>query len=191
MAPTLQVTGDEEADQLLVDDPFALVVGMLLDQQVKMEQAFGAPKRLAERLGGLDPAAIAAMDPDALDAAFRNRPALHRFPSAFAKRTQELARHLVEHHGGDAAALWTGVASGDELLARVRALPGFGDEKSRIFVALLGKRFGVRPPGWEAASAPFSDEVKRSVADIDSATALEEVRRYKQARKAEGKGKAD
>ncbi|MBW3580762.1 MAG: Fe-S cluster assembly protein HesB [Actinobacteria bacterium] len=186
------ITGDAEADGLLAREPLALVLGMMLDQQVPMEWAFASPARLAQRLGGrLDAAEIAAMDPAELEAAFKERPALHRFPASMAKRAQELCRALVDHYEGRAERVWADVATGAELLARVRSLPGFGDEKARIFVALLAKRQGVRPPGWEEASAPFSDDLRRSVADADSTAALEEVRAFKKARKAVGKGKAD
>ncbi len=186
------ITGEAEADGLLAREPLALVLGMMLDQQVPMEWAFASPARLAQRLGGrLDAAEIAAMDPAELEAAFKERPALHRFPGSMAKRAQELCRALVDHYDGRAERVWSDVATGAELLARVRSLPGFGDEKARIFVALLAKRRGVRPPGWEEASAPFSDDLRRSVADADSPAALEEVRAFKKARKAIGKGKAD
>jgi uncharacterized HhH-GPD family protein len=190
--PTLPVTGDPEADKLLVEDPLALVIGMLLDQQVPMEWAFIGPFRLKAKLGGrLDAAEIAALDPAELEAMFKGPPALHRYPGSMAKRTQALCQHLVEHHGGDAAAVWEGVDDGRELLKRVQALPGFGADKSRIFTALLAKRFDVRPLGWEEATAPFSDDQPRSVADIDSAETLQRVRSWKKARKAEGKTKSD
>jgi uncharacterized HhH-GPD family protein len=192
MRGDLAVTGNPESDQLLNRDPLALLIGMLLDQQVPMEWAFRAPHRLRERLGGrLDAATIASTDPDELLAAFKGPPALHRFPGSMAKRTQEMSRHLVERYDGDASALWRDAATGDELLARLRALPGFGEEKARIFTALLAKRFGVRPEGWEAAAGPFADATPRSVADIDSAESLERVRTWKRAQKAKGKSKAD
>ena len=196
MATTeIPVTGDPEADRLLVENPLALLIGMLLDQQVSMEWAFRGPYTLSERLGGLDAAAIAAMDPDDLEAAFREKPALHRYPASMAKRTHALCRVLVDEYDCDATKVWTrataGDETGDELLARLRALPGFGEEKSKIFLALLAKRFGVTPPGWEAAARPFSDTTMRSVADIDSSEALAEVRRWKKAQKTKGKGKAD
>ncbi|MGH9183179.1 MAG: HhH-GPD-type base excision DNA repair protein [Acidimicrobiales bacterium] len=184
------ITGDPDADDLLAQDPLALLIGMLLDQQVPMEWAFGAPAKLARRLGGrLDAGQIAVMDPDDLEAVFRERPALHRYPGSMARRTHELCRHLVEAHGGRGEAVWEGVATGAELLGRVRALPGYGDEKARIFVAVLGKRRGVRPQGWEEAAAPFSDERHRSVADVTSPEALERVRAFKRAKKAAGLGK--
>jgi uncharacterized HhH-GPD family protein len=191
-ASTFYMTGDPEADGLLGSEPLALLIGMLLDQQVPMEWAFGAPARLKERLGGtLDATAIAAMDPDELLAAFKGPPALHRFPGSMGKRTQALCSALVEEYGGRAEAVWEGAPSGSELLRRLKALPGFGDEKARIFLAVLGKRLAVRPPGWEEAAAPFSDERRRSVADATSPEALEEVRAFKRERKAAGKGKAD
>jgi uncharacterized HhH-GPD family protein len=190
--PTLPVTGDPEADKLLADDPLALMIGMLLDQQVPMEWAFSGPMRLREKLGGrLDAAEIADLDPAALEANFRGPPALHRYPGSMAKRTQALCQYLVENYGGDAAAVWAGVDDGSELLRRVRALPGFGADKSKIFTALLAKRFDVRPPGWEQATAPFSDDQPRSVADVDSAESLQRVRSWKKAMKAQGKTKAD
>jgi uncharacterized HhH-GPD family protein len=191
-APTFFMTGNPEADDLLGSEPLALLIGMLLDQQVPMEWAFGAPARLKERLGGtLDATAIAAMDPDDLLAAFKGPPALHRFPGSMGTRTQALCAALVEGYGGRAEAVWEGASSGADLLRRLKALPGFGDEKARIFLAVLGKRLGVQPPGWEEAAAPFSDDRRRSVADAVSPEALEEVRAFKRERKAAGKGKAD
>ncbi|MGV3758178.1 MAG: HhH-GPD-type base excision DNA repair protein [Actinomycetota bacterium] len=188
--PVLPVTGDADADDLLVQDPLARLIGMLLDQQVPMEWAFSSPLKLRERLGGrLDAAAIAAMPLEELEAAFKGPPALHRYPGSMAARTQQLCQHLVDHHDGDAEAIWRDVADGRELLRRLLDLPGFGKEKARIFLALLAKRFDVRPDGWEEAAAPFSDEQRRSVADIDSAEALAEVRAFKKMKKAEGKGK--
>ena len=190
--PALPVTGDPEADKLLVDDPLALTIGMLLDQQVPMEWAFSGPLRLRDKLGGrLDAGEIAALDPATLEAMFKGPPALHRYPGSMAKRTQALCQYLVDNYGGDAAGVWTGVGDGAELLRRVRALPGFGADKSKIFTAMLAKRFGVRPPGWEQAAAPFSDDQPRSVADIDSPETLQRVRSWKKAMKAQGKTKFD
>lgn len=187
---TLPVTGDPAADRLLVTDPLALLIGMLLDQQVSMEWAFRGPHTLAERLGGsLDAAAIAAMDPDELDAVFRAKPALHRYPGSMAKRTQELCRFLVERYDGDAARVWKGVRDPAELLRRLRELPGYGEEKAKILLAVLGKRLGRAPKGWEEVAAPFGDGTPRSVADVDSPEALARVRAFKQAMKAQGKGK--
>ena len=189
---TLPVTGDLEADKLLERDPFALLVGMLLDQQVPMEWAFRGPATLRERLGGrFDPATIAAMSADDVEAVFRAKPALHLYPGSMAKRTHALATHIVETYGGDAAAIWTTTTDPAELFRRVRALPGFGDDKAKIFLAVLGKRFGVAPKGWKAFAKPFSDSMPRSVADIDSPDALQRVRAFKQEQKAKGKGKAD
>ena len=177
----LHFTPDPEANRLLAREPLAAMIGMLLDQQVTMEWAFGAPLLLKQRLGvdRLDANAIAAMDPAALEEVFRAKPALHRYPASMAKRTYDLCRYLVEHHGGRADGVWAGVASGEELLARVQALPGFGKDKSRIFVGLLGKRLGVQPPGWEAAAADWA-----SIADVDSFERVAEIRAQKRAAKA-------
>src|SRR5947199_7615283 len=150
---TLPLTGDSKADQLLQEDPLALLIGMLLDQQVPMEKAFRGPYDLKERLEGrLDAAEIAAMDGEDLAAAFRGPPALHRYPGSMAGRTQELCRVLVERFDGRAEALWADVPDGRTLLRRVAELPGFGAQKSKIFVGLLGKQYGVTPPGWRAAA---------------------------------------
>jgi uncharacterized HhH-GPD family protein len=181
---TFPITGDETADALLARDPLALLIGMLLDQQVPMEWAFRGPATLAERLGGLDAARIAAMSPDSLEVVFREKPALHRYPSSMAKRTHALCVHVVEHYGGDAAKLWSGVEDPDELLARLRALPGYGDDKAKIMLAILAKRFGRAPLGWERVAAPFSDDHPRSAADVDSPDALLRVREWKRAQKA-------
>ncbi|MGI8796494.1 MAG: HhH-GPD-type base excision DNA repair protein [Acidimicrobiia bacterium] len=190
----IPVTGDPDADRLLVDDPLALLIGMLLDQQVPMEWAFRGPFTLRERLGvtgRLDAQAIAAMAPDELEALFLTKPALHRYPASMAKRTHDLCRHLVDEYGGDAAAVWRDASSGEELYQRLRALPGYGDEKAKIFLAILGKRLSVAPPGWEQAAAPFSDTTPRSVADIDSPESLLRVREWKTAQKAMKKAKTD
>lgn len=191
MASKLPVTGDPAADRLLEHDPLALVIGMLLDQQVPMEWAFRGPATLRDRLGDLDAAAIAAMPPEALRAVFSQKPALHRYPGSMADRTQALCQHLVDHYGGDAGALWRRVRSASVLHDRVRALPGFGDEKARILVAVLAKRFGRAPAGWEEVAAPFSDDQPRSVADVADADSLSAVRAWKKAAKAAGRTKAD
>ena len=185
----LHITGDTEADTLLSNDPLALLIGMLLDQQVTMEKAFGSPAELARRLGGrLDAASIAAMDAGALDAVFRERPALHRYPGSMAGRVQALCRAVAEDYGNKADAIWTGVPSGDELLARLRALPGFGEQKAKIFAALLGKQLGVRPEGWREATKPSGEPGSfLSVADITEPAALEKVRANKRAIKAQAK----
>ncbi len=156
-----------------------------------MEWAFKGPLTLKERLGGLDAPTIAAMDPEELVAVFVEKPALHRYPAAMARRTHELCQYLADAYDGDAAKVWKGVRSGDELYRRLRELPGYGEEKAKIFMAILAKRLGRTPAGWETAAAPFSDDVPRSVADISSPEALVEVRAFKKAQKARGKGKAD
>jgi uncharacterized HhH-GPD family protein len=180
-------TADAEANRLLAEDPLALILGMLLDQQVTMEWAFGAPLLLKQRLGvdHLDAVAIAAMDPAELEAVFRAKPALHRYPGSMAKRTHDLCRHLVERYDGRAENVWAGVATGEELLERVQALPGFGKDKSRIFVGLLGKRLGVRPAGWEQVAADWP-----SIADVDSFERVAEIREKKRAAKAAKKATA-
>jgi uncharacterized HhH-GPD family protein len=192
MAPvTFPITGDPESDELLVTDPLALLLGMLLDQQVPMEWAFRGPATLRRRLGGLDCASIAAMPPEALEAVFKEKPALHRYPGSMAKRAHALCTHIVEHYDGDAAQIWTGTRDPAVLFERLCALPGFGQEKAKIFLALLGKRLRVAPKGWEEYAKPFSDSEPRSVADIDSAESLKRVRAWKQAQKAKGKTKQD
>jgi uncharacterized HhH-GPD family protein len=185
----LHLAQDREADQFLSDDPLALLVGLVLDQQIPLERAFAAPLALRQRLGGdWDVAEIAAMDPDELAARFAERPALHRFPSANARRVQDLCRIVVEEYGGDAARIWTEAASGAELLRRVRALPGFGEQKARIFVGLLGKQLGVRPPGWEDAAGAFGQPgTYLSIADIVDEESLGRVRAYKATLKAKAK----
>ena len=189
-AGTLAVTGDEDADRLLNTSPLALLLGMLLDQQIPMEWAFMGPHRLAERLGtGLDAHDISERDPDDFAALVSAKPALHRFPASMAKRVLAMCRHLVDVYDGDARAVWAGAATGEDLFQRLRALPGYGDEKARILMAVLAKRFGVRPEGWEAQAAPFSGDEPRSVADIDSPEALQRVRAWKKAQKAKGKRK--
>jgi len=183
--PKLHLSGDPQADALLSADPLALLIGMVLDQQVPLERAFSAPAELAERLGRpLEAADLAVMDPDELAAVFATRPALHRYPGSMAGRVQAMAQVVVDEYGGKAASIWRGASSGEELLRRVKALPGFGEQKARIFVALLGKQLGVRPSGWEAASSPFGEPGShRSVADIVDGESLAEVRAYKQAAK--------
>jgi uncharacterized HhH-GPD family protein len=189
---TLPVTGQPEADRLLVENPFALLLGMLLDQQVPMEWAFLGPYTLQQRLGSaLDAETLAALGPEKVEELFRDKPALHRYPGSMGKRTYALAAHIVEHYGGDAEAIWRDAGSGEEVYRRLRELPGYGEEKAKIFLAILGKRLGLAAPGWEAVAAPFSDSTPRSVADVDSPETLARVREFKKARKAEKKGKAD
>jgi uncharacterized HhH-GPD family protein len=186
--PTLTLTGDATADQLLSDNAFALLVGMLLDQQIAMELAFVGPARLAERLDGpLSPATVAATDLDDLEAMFREKPALHRYPGSMSKRVHALARHLLEEYDGDAAAVWTDAADGADLKKRLDGLPGFGDQKARIFVALLGKQCGVDLDGWQEAAGDYGLEGHRSIADVTDKPSLESVREWKQARKAAAK----
>jgi len=187
----LPLTGDDAADRLLEDDPLALLTGMLLDQQVTMEKAFHSPYELKERLGGrLDAAEIAAMDPDKLRAVFADRPALHRFPGSMGERTLELCKALVEHYDGRAERVWETAKDGKELFANLKALPGFGDQKAKIFIALLGKRMGVQPPGWQEAAGFYGEHGCYSVADVDGPDSLAKVREYKRAAKAEAKAKA-
>ena len=189
---TFFITGDDAADRLLAEDSLALLLGMLLDQQVPMEWAFQAPSVLKERLGGhLDAGKLAAMGEEAVVTTFCEKPALHRYPASMGKRAHALCVALTEQYDGDAARIWSGASTGDELLQRLLALPGFGPDKAKIFTAVLGKRLGVRPPGWEEAAAPFSDEQRRSVADADTPEHLEEVRAWKKMMKAQGKGKSD
>lgn len=186
------VTNDPEANALLVDDPLALVIGMLLDQQVPMEWAFRSPNTLRSRLGDrFDAAAIAAMDPEDLVAVFCEKPALHRYPAAMARRVHDLCTMVVDQYGGDPAKIWKGVRTGASLFERVSALPGFGVEKSQIFVALLAKRFHRAPTGWEAAAGAFADDEPRSVADISSPEAFADVRAWKKAQKAAKKSKSE
>lgn len=182
----LHLAQDPEADKLLSESPLALLIGMVLDQQIPLEWAFRGPYVLRERLGGhLDAGEIAAMDPDELARIFGEKPALHRFPASNARRVHELCRVVVEEYGGDAARIWRTARSGEELFARVRALPGFGEQKARIFVALLAKQLGIRPPGWEEAAGEYGKPGTRmSVADIVDERTLAEVRAYKASKKA-------
>lgn len=187
--PSLHLTGDAAADQLLSNDPLALLIGMLLDQQIPLETAFAGPAKLRDRLGSLDAAELAAMDPEKLVEVFRITPAVHRFPGSMAGRVQQLCRALVDDWGGDAAAVWTqGDPDGKTVLARLKGLPGFGAQKAQIFLALLGKQYGLRAPGWrEAAGAYGEDGSLRSVADIVDADSLQAVRAAKKAAKAAAK----
>jgi len=186
---TLSLPIEPEATKLLHDSPLALLLGMTLDQQIPMEKAFSSPYALQQRLGhDLDAADIAGFDPEAFEAIFAQPPALHRFPRANAKRVQEVCQMIVDRYEGDTSAMWTTAESGAELLRRVAALPGFGKQKSQIFVALLGKQFGVCPEGWREAAGVYGEEGSlRSVADITDAQSLTKVREYKQAMKAAAK----
>ncbi len=189
MTVKLWLAQDPEADALLDDDPFALLVGMLLDQQVPLETAFAGPKKIADRMGGLDAAEIADYDPDKFAALCSERPAVHRFPGSMAKRIQALARIIVDQYDGDASRLWTaGEPDGKELLRRLKGLPGFGEQKARIFLALLGKQYGVTPEGWREAAGDFGRPGSHlSVADIVDDESLGQVRSYKTQMKAKGK----
>lgn len=182
----LQLTSDASADALLSEDPFALLVGMLLDQQIAMEVAFAGPRKIADRLGGLDPRLIAEADPEAFVALCAQTPAVHRFPASMAKRIQELARAIVGGYDGDAAAVWnSGDPDAAEVLRRLKALPGFGEQKARIFLALLGKQYGVTPRGWRAAAGDYGRAGTRmSIADVVDTESLDQVRAYKKKMKA-------
>ncbi|MEV4464505.1 HhH-GPD-type base excision DNA repair protein [Micromonospora echinofusca] len=188
---TLALPIDPEANRLLERSPLALLLGMVLDQQVPMEKAFSSPYVLAQRLGrDLDARELADHDPEALVALFARPPALHRFPKAMAARVQEVCRVLVDRYDGDAARLWSDAADGRELLRRIADLPGFGAQKAQIFLALLGKRFGVTPTGWREAAGGYGDaDAHRSVADVTDADSLRRVREYKQQMKAAAKAK--
>lgn len=188
MNGTTAVTGDPEADRLVNSDPLALLLAMLLDQQVPMERAFHSPYDLKVRLGGrLDATEIAAMDAEELAAAFRGPPALHRYPASMAGRAQDLCRVLVEEYGGSAETLWSTAVDGKELFADLRRLPGFGEQKARIFIALLAKRLGVTPAGWEEVAGPYAAAGYLSVADVDGPEGLAAVREHKKAVKAAAK----
>src|SRR5664279_358164 len=188
-ASKMYLTGDPAADSLLATDPNALLIGMVLDQQVPMEKAFSGPAVIAERMGGhLDVAAIAAADPEEFAALCSRPPAVHRFPGSMAGRVQGVCRVLVESYGGDAVNLWTDVPSGVELRKRIAALPGFGAQKAGIFLALLGKQYGVQPPGWREAAGAFGEDGSRvSVADVVDEESLGQVRAAKKAAKAAAK----
>ena len=181
MAVTLWLSQLPEADALLARSPLALLIGMVLDQQIPLEKAFTSPYVLAQRLGhDLDAAELASYDPDALAAIFTTPPALHRFPGSMAGRVQALCTAIVEDYAGDAAAVWMTATDGPELLARIKALPGFGEQKAKIFTALLGKQLGVRPKGWAASAGAYGEKGSLlSVADIRDAASLAKVRAYK------------
>ncbi len=187
--PNLHLTCDPEADQLLSEDPFSLLLGMLLDQQIPMEVAFAGPRKIADRLGGLDPAEIAACEPERFAALCAQTPAVHRFPGSMSKRIQDLAREVVDRYGGNAAGLWTqGDPDGAEVLRRLKALPGFGEQKAKIFLALLGKQYGVTPPGWRTAAGDYGKAgTHMSIADVVDKGSLEQVRAYKKKMKAAAK----
>jgi len=172
-------TDNDEANRLLDTDPLALLIGMVLDQQVKMEKAFIGPYELKKRLGGLDVRTIASMDPEALDRVFRERPALHRFPGNMARRVQAMTQAVVKDYGGDAGAVWRDARDGDDLAKRISKLPGFGEMKTKIMISVLAKKFGVKPPGWEKHAASW-----HSVADVDSPESMAQARVVKREMKA-------
>jgi uncharacterized HhH-GPD family protein len=188
----LHITGDPAADELLSTDAFALLTGMLLDQQVPMETAFAGPEKIRERLGSIDPATIAGQDPEAFVEVFKQRPSVHRFPGSMAARVQALAAAVRDDWGGEASAIWTqGDPDGAEVLRRLQALPGFGEQKAKIFLALLGKRQNLSAAGWREASAPYGEEGSlKSVADIVDPESLARVRESKRAAKAAAKESA-
>jgi uncharacterized HhH-GPD family protein len=183
----IHITGDDHADQVLTDDPFALVLGMMLDQQYPMEHAFRGPAKVLDRFGTLDPARIAAADPEEFAAMAATPPAVHRFPGSMATRIQALAALVVAEYAGDVTRLWTEARDGNDLLKRVQRLPGFGKQKAQILVALLAKQAGVRPEGWEAAAGGYAEEGYRSVADVTDPASLQRVRDYKKAKKTEAR----
>ena len=184
----LHITGDPEADALLDQSPFALLVGMLLDQQITMEAAFAGPAKLRDRLGSLDPAGVAGLDPDRLIEVMKQPPAVHRFPGSMAGRVQALAAAIVADWGADTAAIWTrDDPDGAEVLRRLKGLPGFGEQKAKIFLALLGKQRGLGAPGWREAAGDYGADGYRSVADIVDAESLTRVREHKRAMKAAAK----
>jgi uncharacterized HhH-GPD family protein len=185
----LQLVQDPAADALLESNPFALLVGMLLDQQYPMEAAFAGPKKIADRIGGVDAREIADYDPEKFATLCSKTPAIHRFPGSMAKRIQDLSQIIVDQYGGDASALWTaGDPDGPEVLRRIKGLPGFGEQKAKIFVALLGKQYGVTPKGWREAAGDYGKAgAFMSVADVKDAGSLEKVRSFKKQAKAAAK----
>jgi uncharacterized HhH-GPD family protein len=187
----MYLANTDEANALLESDCFALLLGMMLDQQIPMEKAFTSPQVLRERLGhDLDPADLAAMDPDELDEIFRRTPALHRFPAAMAKRAQELSQIVCDQYDGDAASIWTTARSGAVLIERLTSLPGFGAQKARIFAALVGKQLGAKPRGWQAAVEPYGKAgTFFSAADVVDPSSLAKVKAHKKDQKAAAKAK--
>lgn len=192
MDHTVHLAQDPDADALLSRSPLAALVGLLLDQQVPMEWAFKGPWTVAQRLGSddLDAHAIAAYDPDGFAALLSEKPAVHRYPGSMAKRVQQLCRYLVDHYDGDASAVWADVGSGTELLGRLKALPGYGEQKAKICVAMLGKQYGVTPDGWRQAAGAYGDQgAHRSIADVRGPESLDQVRAFKQEAKRAARSK--
>ncbi|ANN20662.1 HhH-GPD-type base excision DNA repair protein [Amycolatopsis orientalis] len=194
MTRALHLVGDEEADRLLTEDPFALLVGMLLDQQFPMEHAFRGPQKIADRMDGFDIKKIHEMDTETFVELCVVPPAIHRYGGSMARRVKDLAQHVMDVYDGDAAGIWTSgrpKPDGPEVLKRLKALPGFGDQKAAIFLALLGKQLGVQPKGWRAATGSYGDRgSRRSIADVVDAKTLGEVRAFKKAAKAAAKAPA-
>jgi uncharacterized HhH-GPD family protein len=178
------IAQDPDADKVLAGSPFALLTGMLLDQQYPMEHAFRGPHKILQRFGTLDPEAIAAADPDEFAALCSTPPAIHRYGKSMAGRVQQLARVIVDEYDGDAARVWTGATSGAELMKRLQRLPGYGEQKAKIFTALLAKQFDVKPRGWTTVVGDYGKKGYRSVADVVDAESLAKVREFKKAKKA-------
>ncbi len=189
-AHAIRITGQDEADRILTDSPFALLAGMMLDQQYPMEHAFRGPAKVTERFGGFDPQAVATADPEEFAALCAVPPAIHRFPGSMAQRLQELARVVVEEYDGHAERIWTEAADGPDLARRLQALPGFGAQKAKIMIALVAKQLGVRPAGWEQAAGDYALEGYRSVADVVDPASLQKVRDFKKQKKAAAKAAA-
>ncbi|HVV24117.1 MAG TPA: HhH-GPD-type base excision DNA repair protein [Pseudonocardiaceae bacterium] len=189
MPTKLRLTGDPDGDKLLSKDPFALLTGLLLDQQFPMEHAFLGPKKIADRMGGFGITKIAETDIDEFVELCVRPPAIHRYGGSMARRVHALAHFILDNYGGKADRIWkTGNPDGAEVLRRVKALPGYGDQKARIFVALLGKQLGVTPEGWREAAGAYGEEgSRRSIADVTSSETLAEVRAFKKAAKAAAK----
>jgi uncharacterized HhH-GPD family protein len=188
MVTQIRIAQDPAADKVLSEDPFALLVGMLLDQQYPMEHAFRGPAKILERFGTLDPARIAEAEPEAFADLCATPPAIHRYGRSMAGRVQALAAVVRDEYGGRAESIWQDAADADELLTRLKALPGYGDQKARIFAALVGKQLGVQPPGWREAIGPYAEDGSfRSVADVVDEVSLQKVREFKQAAKAAAK----
>ena len=179
MSDSLPYTNDAAANTLITDDAFALLVGIVLYQQVPIETAFAGPARLRDRLGGLDPHLIAEMDPEALEAAFKEKPAVHRFPGNMSKRVQGVAAHVATEYNGDTSAIWADVDTADDLMRRLKQVPGFGDYKARIYLAVLAQRFGVRPDGWEAFLPDWPN-----ISEIDTPADRADLKERKKAWKA-------
>ena len=184
----IRIAQDPHADEVLSGSPFALLVGMLLDQQYPMEHAFRGPAKILDRFGSIEPAAIAAADPEEFAALCATPPAIHRYPGSMAARVQALAQHIVDEYDAHAERLWEEAGSGKELMRRLQALPGYGKQKAQIFTALVGKQLGVRPEGWEQAAGDYAENSSfRSVADVVDADSLERVRAFKKEKKAAAK----